>query len=621
MAEAPEWLLALVTEPEQEPAAPSEQAVEEIPEGARNETLFRLGRSLRAKGLTEQGVLAALREENAARCRPPLEDKEVAQIASSACSKSPGQSPGYQPRGREPPRGPLGVVAGTDTEEAESIRVIDGFLPQATDQAEAALLRLGTDVFQHGARLVRIGQWEDLPGSVTRPQASAVLIEITPPWLVDKLTRAVRWERYDKRNEEYRRIDCPRKVADTLLAREGQWRFQRLLGFIESPTLDLSGRPITTRGYDAPSGLYLTHAAHLPPVEPLARGPLRAALARLRELVATFPFLEPCDEAAAVALMATAVFRRLLPASPLGAISATTPATGKSLLANVIATIATGRDASAMSVGASPEELEKRIDTVLLTSDPVVLVDNVDRAIKSDVLCQVATQARKSVRVLGQSKIIEAPTNVCFLFTGNNLTLLGDLVRRIVLVRLDAGCERPEQRVFERDAVMYAAEQRPRVLHDILSITRSYIDAGAPALGATPYGSFAAWDRMVRFPLIWAGLPDPLASAEEMRDADHEVMAVRQLITAWKERYPIPVTAAEVVSDARASVQQLDGRFAPANPALADAVTALIGEKGGARDLGYRLRAYAGRIFGHEHFERAPKTKAGVAWTVKETGK
>lgn len=73
---------------------------EAFPEGRRNDGLFRLGRSLRAKGLSSAAVLAALEAENEARCVPPLDGDEVRRIAESACRVAPGQSPGYEPRER-----------------------------------------------------------------------------------------------------------------------------------------------------------------------------------------------------------------------------------------------------------------------------------------------------------------------------------------------------------------------------------------------------------------------------------------------------------------------------------------------------------------------------------------
>lgn len=57
---------------------------ERIREGERNDTLYRLARSLKARGLSEAAILAALQTENGQKCDPPLSDAEVERIAANA---------------------------------------------------------------------------------------------------------------------------------------------------------------------------------------------------------------------------------------------------------------------------------------------------------------------------------------------------------------------------------------------------------------------------------------------------------------------------------------------------------------------------------------------------------
>jgi hypothetical protein len=52
-----------------------------LPEGSRNTELTRIAGRMRRAGLSEAYMLAALRGVNKLRCRPPLGDDEVAQIA------------------------------------------------------------------------------------------------------------------------------------------------------------------------------------------------------------------------------------------------------------------------------------------------------------------------------------------------------------------------------------------------------------------------------------------------------------------------------------------------------------------------------------------------------------
>jgi hypothetical protein len=88
LAPLPAWLVALATDDgNRNGHATAYVTPETIGEGERNHLLFRLGRSLHAKQLTEQEILATLRVSNQERCRPPLADVEVRAIAHSAATQ------------------------------------------------------------------------------------------------------------------------------------------------------------------------------------------------------------------------------------------------------------------------------------------------------------------------------------------------------------------------------------------------------------------------------------------------------------------------------------------------------------------------------------------------------
>ncbi len=626
-AEAPAWLLALVASDPAAPAqggGPSDAPTGPIAEGGRNDFLYRLGCSLRAKGLSEGALMAALMAENAARCAPPLPEPEVRTIAQSASSKPAGLSPEYQARAARSARRPearpdLRVVGGT--EHRPSIRIVAGDLPGAVDAGEAALLSAKVDVFQHGNRLVRVGRWEAAPGPVARPTGAGVLIDISAEWLVESMTRVCVWERYDRRSDSWLPTDAPSKVAKTLLARQGEWRFSHLLGFCDSPTLLPDGRVVSAAGFDAESGLYLSNPPSIPPIGSPTKADAQAALKRLIALFETFPFCTASDISALIATVITGVNRRVLPAAPIFGISASTPGSGKSLLADAISSIITGRTCAVVALGKDGEELEKRLDSILLKGDAVTCFDNVDRPVKSDVLCQVTTQSHKSIRVLAQSRIVEAPTNCLLLMTGNNLTLLGDLTRRAVMIHLDAGVERPEMREFERDAIEHVLKHRPQAIHDALVIAKAYIDAGCPKVPGAPFGSFEVWDRLVRRPLIWLGMADPLLSAESLRSQDHELTDVQMFLESWeRELGPAPIVAADLYERITAGERGFSGAWAPANPGLYEAAVSMMGatNKWGPKELGYRLRAWAGRIVdGLRVVQSSAKTAKGRAWAVE----
>lgn len=63
-----------------------------IPDGARNQQLFRIGCALRRYGVDLNAILESLRAVNADHCSPALDDDELRQIAGSAASYAPDSS-------------------------------------------------------------------------------------------------------------------------------------------------------------------------------------------------------------------------------------------------------------------------------------------------------------------------------------------------------------------------------------------------------------------------------------------------------------------------------------------------------------------------------------------------
>src|SRR5439155_19257907 len=63
-----------------------------ITEGERSSILISLAGTIRRRGATEAGIRAFLLAENAARCVPPLPDREVERIARSVARYAPGEA-------------------------------------------------------------------------------------------------------------------------------------------------------------------------------------------------------------------------------------------------------------------------------------------------------------------------------------------------------------------------------------------------------------------------------------------------------------------------------------------------------------------------------------------------
>ena len=82
LAELPGFLLDLLNGPGRARLASPHHG--DLPEGVRNDRLFRYACCRRREGDSESLILAKLRTENVRRCRPPLEGNELERIAASA---------------------------------------------------------------------------------------------------------------------------------------------------------------------------------------------------------------------------------------------------------------------------------------------------------------------------------------------------------------------------------------------------------------------------------------------------------------------------------------------------------------------------------------------------------
>ena len=204
-------------------------------------------------------------------------------------------------------------------------------------------------------------------------------------------------------------------------------------------------------GYDAASGLVLDLGGEAYPAIPERpeRWEAELALAKLKKLIATFPFVDDAARSVALAAILTGVCRPFLPTAPAFVFNAPAPASGKGLLADTVGVLATGRRPDTFSQAEDASEERKRLFAMLMGGAPVLLIDNVERTMRSAEFCAVLTQTVFSDRVLGASRTCTVPTAALWLVTGNNVQVAGDLTRRVLVCTIDARCERPDLTHFQ----------------------------------------------------------------------------------------------------------------------------------------------------------------------------
>ena len=343
------------------------------------------------------------------------------------------------------------------------------------------------------------------PRWLRRSADAPVIVQAQAAYLDELATVAARWEKFDKRakkGEEWVEVTPPGRFVQTLQARPS-WPFPLLEGIIHSPTLRPDGSLLQAPGYDPETGLYFDSNGTIFPA--LAACPTlddaRSALGRLQEVVKDFPFAKACHFAAWLSAILSVVCRATIQGCvPLHGITATTRGSGKTLLADTIALIGTGHTAARWSQVCDEDEERKRLLALALDGDPLVCIDNVSAPLGSGVLALALTGQSFKDRLLGVNETREAPLSAVFLCTGNNVQYVGDVARRVVPIAIDPVMECPEERTgFAHPQLLaWVKAERPRLTTAALTIVKAYFEAGCPALGLTPFGSFEAWSDLIR---------------------------------------------------------------------------------------------------------------------------
>ena len=486
------------------------------------------------------------------------------------------------------------------------IQLDAGELHSIVDAIDAALVAYGGGLYRQGGRLVTL-VWEKIAIAGGGHGDTLRLSVVTVHHLLERISLAARFERYNAVVGVYVAASCPKDVAEAYLARDGRWGVPFILGVVTAPTLRPDGSVLCVPGYDEatclvfnPLGVEFLGVPDAP-----SRAEAEAALALLREPIAGYP-LDGAVLSVVLSAILTTVIRRALPTAPMHAFSASTAGSGKSMLVDIAAMIATGHPAAVTSTGRDKfgdAELEKRLTSSMLAGDAVLSIDNLEAPLGGELLCQLLTQTMVKLRPLGKSVNVEVPVTTSFFATGNNLTVVGDLTRRVLVGAFEVNSERPELRRFDFNPLAMARARRVELVQAVLIIIRAYLVAlGNGDIGETPtvLGSYEEWSRLVREPLIWLGLDDPVGVLEAVRENDPRLGKLRDMVQAWGALFGDREVLLASVVDACMEQHPDEPQGAHGtwrNPELREAVMAVAAEGRGVNlnKLGWWLKKNGGR--------------------------
>lgn len=381
-------------------------------------------------------------------------------------------------------------------------------------------------LFQRGSRLVRLYHSDGLSRAVVHGDSSLRL----------RLAEVVSWGRWTTgANVTWRPAMPPLDVAKMIRAKGEYPDVPALDQVVTAPVVGADGCQLVD-GYNATSRVYLARA---PDLKKSGGGmPVPHALSLLDDLLADFPLVSEADRANTLALMLTPLLRGLVRGpTPLFLVSAAKEGVGKTLLARVALFPVCGW-AEMTTVGHGDEEIAKALMAVLRQAPTAVLLDNLSGELDSPALARALTAPVWMSRILGKSEVATLPVQNTWVATANNLRLSGELVRRVVPVRLKVPDEHRQFRHTHLEG--WAAANRNRLFGALMSLVEYWQEeySGEIARGLPALPSYEGWVAVVGSVLKSSGVTGFLANLEEARkESNAEDDELAGLLDEWSRAF------------------------------------------------------------------------------------
>jgi putative DNA primase/helicase len=593
------------------------------------ESSNRLASLVKAGALEEREALEELRSSARANklADEPGREQEVDEIWDSAMARVQAR------RIPEKPATPRVSANGDDDH-----RPVISITTEEADVNDLAIDALKADrsVYRRNFSLVAVAR-DSRPkhgAGVKRAEGTPVIRPIQKPRLREVLTRNIRWKKtIVDRDGKFRDVKAhpPDWSVAAIMAREEWPEIRYLVGIVEVPTLRADGSVIEAAGYDRPTGLLYVPSGSFPAVPAEStREDAQQAAASLLELVGDFPFRDG-HEAAWLAALLTPLVRHLIDGPvPLFLFEANTSGAGKTLLCDLIAVITTGRVMTRTGYYHDAIEMDKQIVATALAGDRVVLFDNVDNGgrLGNSSLDRALTGRTYRGRILGRSEMTpDLDLISVFYCTGNNLSLCGDIPRRIIPGRLESPMEHPEERDdfaikscdcgCKGDLLAHAGNRRGECVVAALTIIRAYIRAGRPVQPLKAM-DFSAWCQLVRNAVYWATDKDPAVGRKDLDESDPDRQKCIALIDGWHEVQ----TARDVAGLTSAEMHKILSRALPEEfAAIRNALSALwpkikAGELPSSGSIGMKVQALRDKPLGDKCFKAIGVEHQAKVWAA-----
>ena len=458
-------------------------------------------------------------------------------------------------------------------------------------------------IFRIGNRAVRVFEEEFYDPGSTAQQSRTRLEQLALDSLAHEITRRADFVKTGRTGTVTEKF-VPLEVVRHMLACPNP-PVPLLKALTHAPCFANDGKLISTPGFDIDSGIYYTPTSDLLQaaftIGPVTQRQLELAVSLIvDDLLGDFPFVRQSDRANAVALMILFFIREMINGpTPLHLIDKPRPGEGATLLATICAYPAMGFSIPRTPPPSDEGEWRRTIFELLSQGSGVVLFDNL-RKLTSTYLASAITSDFVTDRRVGTGSAHRAAVNCVWIATSIDAELSDEVARRILPISIDSGQRNPAQRNNFKISHLqtWAQKNRRRLIEAVLTIVKSWVDAGCPE-SAKILGGFEKYAAVMGGILEHAGVAGFLDSLPTLIGVHGIGSDFTQASFCWRmhqdfgHRAVLTKDLLEIAREER-----------------------LIGDEEGEYILAFRLRHMVGRNFSGIWLERGKNDYGPPVWKV-----
>lgn len=353
-----------------------------------------------------------------------------------------------------------------------------------------------------------------------------------------ELNRCTTWLAQD--DDKWKPVSAPVNVVEDMLsARRRDVTVPTLKQVSIVPTFTQDGRLLNENGFDEESGIFLDLQVSVDvPTQPTG-AQVRSALRQLWTPISQFPFDGKSDKVHALAMMLEPYMRDMFGPTPLYFINKPAAGTGASLFIEASLFPTLGKWPDAQTPPRSDDEMKKTLTACFVDGLRCIYFDNAN-ALNSSSFASVLTAEVYAARILGVSKMLRVPVQVQWVGSGNNTELSGELYRRTVDIRMDAGMANPEDRDVSnfriKDLKSWVRDHHADQVGAALTIIQYWVNKGMPD-GKGSKASYEAWAAKMSGLFEAVGVNGFLETPAERRPEDPDEETARDLFIAMDKAH------------------------------------------------------------------------------------